>query len=80
MYHVTNVSVYYSSNHPKWTEIRPSVANDKAYDGELVGLPVASFTTTLYNGNLPTFSPYPRNGNENDHYWRVKVPFEYDKS
>jgi len=79
MYHVTNILKDDSPDHPKWTEIRLSVADDKTYNGELVRLLVASFTTTLYNGNLPTCSPYPRCGEKNKCYWRVKIPFEYDK-
>ena len=79
MYHVTDVLEDISSVHPDWTEIKPSVADDKTFDGELVRLPVASFTTTLYDGDLPTMSPYPRYGIEGKSYWRVAVPFEYDK-
>ena len=79
MYHVTDVSVDKSLVHPDWTEIQPSVVDDKTFDGELVGLPVASFTTTLYYGDLPTISPYPRDGIEDKLYWRVAIPFEYDK-
>ena len=45
------------------------------YDGELVGLPVASFTTTRRNGDLATFSPYPRGGTPGRMYWRVTIPF-----
>ena len=78
MYHVTNISKDESSDNPDWVEIRPNVADDKTYDGDLVGLPVASFTTTRYEGGLPTFSTYPRNGIKGKYYWRVAVPFRYD--
>ena len=77
MYHVTSRDS--SEEQPRWTEIELHVANDKTYDGDLVGLPVASFTTTQYNYDLPTISPYPRDGIRGNSYWRVKVPFEYDK-
>ena len=79
MYHVTQLSVDDSPNHPNWNDIKVGVSDDRTFDGELVGLPVASFTTTRRNGDLPTFSPYPRNGDEGRMYWRVEVPFEYDK-
>ena len=63
MYHVTNVSA--QNRRPDWHEIKPcSIANDKTYDGDLLGLPLASFTTTRYDGghrDMPTISPYPRN-------------------
>ena len=78
MYHVTNISKDDSSDNPDWVEIRQNVADDKTYDGNLVGLPVASFTTTQRNGKLPIFSPYPRNGIKGKLYWRVAVPFRYD--
>ena len=77
MYHVTKESalnIVLTFTSPPWTEIEPrSIANDKKYDGNLLGLPLASFTTTLYNGELPTVSPYPR-GKSGWHY-RVRVKF-----
>ena len=79
MYHVTDISEDDSPSHPNWTVVNTGVSDDRTYDGELVGLPVASFTTTQYQGGLPTISPYPRDGIEGRMYWRVKVPFEYDK-
>lgn len=61
MYHVTNVCHKDDNQkHPKWNVIKPNVANDATYDGHLVGLPVACFTTTLFQGRLPDQSPYPR--------------------
>lgn len=84
MYHVTNISSrdengqVVNSDHPDWNEIRPHVANDKRWDGKLVGLPVAFFTTTLYQGDLPTISPYPKSGVVNSRHWRVSVPFNPD--
>ena len=80
MYHVTNQNA-----RPDWDTIEPvSIANDETYDGNLLGLPLASFTTTLnefpHNTiGLPTISPYPRNINpENMYtgsYHRVKIQF-----
>ena len=53
-----------------------SIANDKVYDGDLFGLPLASFTTTLYNGGFPTLSVYPRGKEFNGkHHYRVKIKF-----
>lgn len=64
MYHVTNQSA--KQPVPNWNEIEPcSIANDATYDGDLLGLPLASFTTTRYKDagtiGFPTVSPYPRN-------------------
>ena len=43
MYHVTK-----EVKEPKWSKIEARcIANDKRYDGDLLGLPLASFTTTL---------------------------------
>ena len=79
MYHVTKVSA--QNPRPNWNTIEPvSIANDKTYDGDLLGLPLASFTTTqwLFRNNLPTISPYPRDFNgtnyEGKHH-RVKLNF-----
>ena len=81
MYHVTNVpvSVERSPKHPDWNMIKPSAANDKVYNGNLLGLPVAFFTTTLFKNELPKKSPYPRGGTKNTQYWRVLIPFDYCK-
>ena len=80
MYHVTDVSVGTSPNHPTWPIIRTSIADDKVYDGDfMLGLPVAFFTTTLYNNCLPNQSPYPRDGTPGIGHWRVTIPFDYHK-
>ena len=79
MYHVTNVSVDKSPKPPEWNMIKPSVANDPVYNGNLLGLPVAFFTTTLFNSELPKISPYPRGGTKGTHHWRVTIPFDYCK-
>lgn len=73
MYHVTNIPE--CDKEPKWTEIKLSVADAEEYDGKLIGLPVAFFTTTQYDGGLPTASPYPRDGRSGDLHWRVAMPF-----
>ena len=67
-----------ATKEPDWSEVRLCVPNDKDYDGDLCGLPVACFTTTLYKGELPTFSPYPRNAAPGTEHWRVSVPFYPD--
>ena len=85
MYHVTNCSA--QNARPNWNTIEPmSIANDETYDGDLLGLPLTSFTTTLFyrqNGRhiLPSKSPYPRNihgrsysGRHPGHH-RVKIKF-----
>lgn len=70
-YHVTNVPV--TKDQPQWKDLICAVANDKYYDGELLGLPVVFLSTTLYKENLPTVSTYPRNGVKDQYYWRVSV-------
>lgn len=74
MYHVTN-----QTDKPDWETIEAcSIANDKTYDGDLLGLPLASFTTTLneYEGRitLPTKSPYPRCADSGNHQ-RMRIRF-----
>ena len=88
MYHVTNVKE--EDPQPNWETVKAcSIANDKIYDGDLLGLPLASFTTTLYNDkakgkiDLPTISPYPRSIPDKlvkpgTKHHRVKTPFFMD--
>ena len=82
MYHVTNQSE--QMDQPDWGTVEArSIANDETYDGALLGLPLASFTTTLnrYKGvDLPTISPYPRNRFDlnvtySGKHWRVITRF-----
>ena len=78
MYHVTSRDG--SEEQPRWTEINYMLQMIKhMMEIWYVGLPVASFTTTQYNYDLPTISPYSRNDIQGNSYWRVKVPFEYNK-
>ena len=79
MYHVTNVSVDESSQHPDWPTIKPTVANDTVYNGSLLGLPVAFFTTTKFKNMPPNESPYPRGAATGIEHWRVTIPFDYRK-
>ena len=67
-----------ATKEPDWSEVRLCVPNDEYYDGPLCGLPVACFSTTLYKGELPTFSPYPRDAAPGTEHWRVSVPFNPD--
>ena len=84
MYHVTK-----QENQPNWETVNAcSIANDDTYDGDLLGLPLASFTTTLneYEDGtieLPDISPYPRNQPSKrasycGKYYRVQVRFNMD--
>ena len=79
MYHVTNVLG--TDEQPQWGEVEVNVADDWKLDGDLVLLPVACFSTTLFEGDFPTQSPYPRQlseraiAEETPHFWRVSVPF-----
>ena len=83
MYHVTNQS---RRNRPYWSTIKAqSIANDETYDGDLLGLPLASFTTTRNEYErritLPTISPYPRNTPKSEYigdHHRVKIKFKIE--
>lgn len=90
MYHVTNIPG--SQEQPTWKEVWVSVADDTQYDGELLGLPVACFTTTLWKARwdleakLPNQSPYPRyvknekrRPDKGTLHWRVDVSFDPTK-
>jgi hypothetical protein len=70
-YHVTGLK---EASTEVYTRLNLAIANDMVYDGALQGLPVVCLSTTLYNGKLPTISPYPRGGNKGTHYKRVSVP------
>ena len=78
MYHVTNVLG--TDEEPEWGEVKVNAANDSYFDEDLLGLPVACFSTTLFDGLFPTRSPYPRQYDgkipkEGTEFWRVSVPF-----
>ena len=83
MYHVTNQNVQDDARKPNWDKIEPcGIANDETYDGDLLGLPLASFTTTLILllshstvVDFPKQSPYPRSAEERSSHHRVKVKF-----
>lgn len=51
-----------------------TIADDPYLDGPVLGLPVVWFSTTQYQGGLPTTSSYPRFGNTGQYYKRVMVP------
>ena len=64
-YHVTNIPA--SNDELEYQHLTLNVADDKTYDGILVGLPVVCLSTTCYcdfrdenKVKLPTKSPYPR--------------------
>ena len=75
MYHVTNST---ATAKPDWSDVHLCVPYDEHYDGDLCGLPVACFSTTLYNGKLPTISTYPRDAEPGTEHWRVSVPLDLD--
>ena len=77
MYHVTNAR---SETHPGWVMIKPAVAKNAVYNGDLLfGLPVAFFATTQWRGTLPNISPYPRDAIAGVNHWRVTIPFNHYK-
>ena len=80
MYHVTNIRAN-EDNDNRYEALQTNIADDRTYDGLLMGLPVVCFTTTLYEDRnhpimLPNKSPYPRGGNQGEMYKRVSVPLD----
>jgi len=79
-YHVTNIPRT-NDTPPNWLKLEWSLADDPCYDGPLVGFPCVFFTTTLYkdkeNLNLPNKSMYPRGGQKDVEYWRVRIPLNH---
>lgn len=66
IYHVSNVR--FVDGQPDWPQINPTISDDLTYDGALVGLPVAFFTSTRYRTALPNKSVYPRVGKDIPHF------------
>lgn len=82
MYHVTNQALENNPHEPDWRKIEVHAANDPGFDGKLVGLPVAYFSTTRFKPEKdcpvdfrPVSSPYPRSGDKDKKYWRLCMPF-----
>lgn len=72
-YHVSNVEE--KQPQPNWKQLACTPADDKDYDGALLGLPVVFLTTTLYKKDLPDRSTYPRyQGCKGKSHWRLSVP------
>uniref|UniRef100_A0AC34G005 Uncharacterized protein n=1 Tax=Panagrolaimus sp. ES5 TaxID=591445 RepID=A0AC34G005_9BILA len=76
-YRVTDVCG--KKDKPRFTELRFQIANDKMYDGILVGLPCVFFSTTKWGNGLTTTSPYPSNADPNTINWRAKVSLDVFK-
>ena len=77
-YHVTSKpnrnSIYYDG------KFRLYSATDSIYDGYLAdeGAPkVVYFTANLFRGDLPTKTPYPRNGDSDTISYRISVDCDY---
>ena len=79
-YHVTNVQCQASNEPPttvkEWPHLRGSVLRDLTFNGVLTGLPVVSMSVSLYNDDIPRFSPYPLSGEHGRDYWCVAVSLE----
>lgn len=88
-YHVTNVpmnnSIYGNGRKAletikkTWKELEMSAnAVNLSYDSPMDNLieKGVSMSTTLWNDNLPTISPYPKGGEHDNYYFRVTVPLE----
>ena len=60
-----------------WDEIKPFVVKDLR--NLLVGLPVAIFTTTVYQYKRPKTSSYPRGAMTGTKHWRVTIRFNHLK-
>ncbi|ETK81110.1 hypothetical protein L915_13368 [Phytophthora nicotianae] len=73
-YHVS------SSSHSDPTFIQSNVCDDVDCDQWAFGLRAACFSTTLYNTQLPTLSPYPRNVEKGSRVYRSTMTFDPNKS
>lgn len=71
LYHVTNVDT--TRRAPTWRFLKEAIAIDAFFDGDLYGLPVVCFSSTLINGRLPRWSPYPTQGDAGRSHWRVTL-------
>lgn len=72
-YHVTDLE---EDNQTIYNVLIRGCGKSRAYDGLLVGLPCVFFSTALFNGNLPTLSPYPVFGIPGQKYKRLCVPLQ----
>ncbi|ETL34580.1 hypothetical protein L916_13248 [Phytophthora nicotianae] len=68
------------SSHSDLTFIQPNVCDDVDCDQWAFGLRAACFSTTLYNTQLPTLSPYPRNVEKGSRVYRSTMTFDPNKS
>jgi len=76
-YHVTKISL--KEPQPNWKTLKRTVANDRDYDGWLLGLPVVFLTTSWFEGKLPDKSPYPRKAKPKTKFWRLEIPLNHFK-
>ena len=74
MYHVTNVPA--DRPKPDWPVVKTSVLRDKTYDGPMVGLETAAFSTTLIKGEKPRRSTYPTSAAPRTKWWRAGAVVE----
>lgn len=61
----------------KWKELKMTqTAINPDYDSPMESLIKVgvSMSTTLWQNDLPTITPYPKGGENGNNYWRVKVP------
>jgi hypothetical protein len=71
-YHVS----FRTENEDHLTELLPFPAPDPHFDGCLVGLPLVFLTTTLREGNFPSYSVYPTKGTPRTKYQRYTVALQ----
>jgi hypothetical protein len=74
IYHVSNVPA--SSPAPQWTHVQPSLLRDQTYDGPMVGLETAAFSSTLINGKMPRRTTYPTRAAAGTKWWRTAFTFD----
>lgn len=72
---MAHIQAYHVSGLQHLQEIQPHQCDSRHYDGFLLGAEVASFTTTTYNRELPTISPYPRNAAQYDECFQYSMSF-----
>ncbi len=70
IYHVTNIP---ATQKPTWKHVQTSVLRDAMYDGTMVGLETAAFSSTLIKGALPRRSTYPTGAPPRTMWWRASA-------
>lgn len=75
-YHVTNLP-WKEEQSPLYEKLHLTLADSPVYEGSLYGIPAVFFAVTLYKGNVPDRTMYPRDAAQWTYWRRVWVPLSY---